>query len=235
MNQRRIRWVMLTAGGALCVFCAWGTAAERVVPVDKDGDGREETETVYDNGQMVEERIDTNEDGVKDKFVRYRDGVKVKVLVDRDHNGKVDRWHFYNSEGQLKRTEYDKNGDETPDENKYWMQGRELVWRETDRNFDGKVDKRVLSHYGHDRTLKILRYKPIEKEEDNDFDGIIDSYFSKRNEVDKTGQKIDVTFTKGTGSGKKKKRTKFWNTREAVEARQEFEELLHQNRQGEEP
>ncbi|MBI4352695.1 MAG: hypothetical protein HY593_02090, partial [Candidatus Omnitrophica bacterium] len=103
----------------------------------------------------------------------------------------------YTETGTLEGTARDTNGDGKPDQFKKLVKGRELVLKEYDRNFDGKIDKRVLAQWDVIRTQPgapgIPGYRNVQREEDNDFDGKIDAYREKgvKDSTAKIGQKMD--------------------------------------------
>ncbi len=95
-----------------------------------------------------------------------------------------------------KITAKDTNGDGKPDQFKQFLKGRSLVLHEYDRNFDGKIDMRKLSEWAMIRPVPgespLPGYRTVRREEDNDFDGIVDVYYD-RNDKDsrlRVGKKI---------------------------------------------
>jgi len=98
----------------------------------------------------------------------------------------------------------DKNHDGKPDQFYTFVKGRELVIKEYDRNFDGKIDRRLFTRWDASKTIPLMigdrfthtpnpGYEILSKEEDNDFDGTIDVYFDKKDKTKtKTGQPMDT-------------------------------------------
>ena len=124
---------------------------------------------------------------------------------DKNHDGKMDHWYWRDSKNHLVRQAVDNNGDGKPDQFYTFIHGgRDFVIREYDRNFDGKIDKRLLVHWDAGKTIPILNgtrmtripnpgYGSVWKEEDNDFDGMIDVYVDKRDKTKtRVGQKIST-------------------------------------------
>ncbi len=146
------------------VFWATGVlAAERAEVIDQDKDGRKETKIFYEGN------------------------LKVRSEVDQDGDGKPERWDVFDSHGQMKNLASDSNHDGKPDYFQELLKGRDLVLREYDRNYDGKIDERMLMRWDNNKKIPtFVRGKPgwiptpgytwIWIEEDNDFDGKIDVY-----------------------------------------------------------
>ena len=112
--------------------------------------------------------------------------------VDTDLDGRIDTWNSYDSKGVLKASAKDSNKDGKPDQFKTLLKGRDLVLKEYDRNYDGKIDKRQLAQWDANKRLPIFTNNKLEHisapgyitlwtEEDNDFDGKIDSYRERGN------------------------------------------------------
>lgn len=130
---------------------------------------------------------------------------------DKDGDGKIDQWLSYNSANRLLQKATDTNKDGKPDQFSTPLNGsREFVLKEYDRNFDGKIDKRTLTRWDGDKTIPIVMgnsvrrspnpgYVTIWKEEDDDFDSVIDKYYMKKDKAKKeqlaetkVGQPIDI-------------------------------------------
>jgi len=110
------------------------------------------------------EEEDRNGDGKTDSTLIYKDGVRYKRLIDRDFDGVVETWDYYDHMGVRRRTEFDRNGDGNADEWRYYEQSSIKLLREYDRNFDGKVDKRVFTEFTYDRNIKSNSTKTYDKE-----------------------------------------------------------------------
>lgn len=100
--------------------------------------------------------------------------------VDKDADGIIDEWIYRDAGGVIRRVGKDTNKDGKMDRFMDFLKGRMVVLWEMDRNFDGKVDRRQLDEWGERRLVPgqptIPGYKMIWREEDNDYDGIIDVY-----------------------------------------------------------
>ncbi len=82
---------------------------------------------------------DYNHDGKPDHFYTYRNGKISKIEVDRNFDGKIDEWEFYDREGQIERVEFDQNFDGRPDLWRFYENGL-LVRSEQDTDFNGQPD-----------------------------------------------------------------------------------------------
>jgi hypothetical protein len=82
---------------------------------------------------------DDNHDGKPDHFYTYHGGTLSKVEADRNFDGKIDEWEFYDREGQIERLELDQNFDGRPDLWRFYENGS-LVRSEQDTDFNGQPD-----------------------------------------------------------------------------------------------
>jgi hypothetical protein len=98
----------------------------------------EERRTMHPS-QLHSYARDYNHDGKPDHFYTYRDGRIIKAEVDRNFDGKIDEWVFYDSEGRPEHAEYDNNFDGRPDV-WYFYQNGSLARVERDADFNGQPD-----------------------------------------------------------------------------------------------
>ena len=82
---------------------------------------------------------DYNHDGKPDHFYTYRDGRISKSEVDRNFDGRIDQWEFYDHEGRPEHAESDENFDGRPDV-WYFYENGSLVRSERDTDFNGQPD-----------------------------------------------------------------------------------------------
>jgi hypothetical protein len=82
---------------------------------------------------------DYNHDGRPDHFYTYRNGKIAKAEVDRNFDGKIDKWEYFDSEGRPERMELDENFDGRPDLWYFYEKGT-LVRSEQDTDFNGTPD-----------------------------------------------------------------------------------------------
>jgi len=123
--------------------------------------------------------------------------------MDRNGDGVVDGWYYYDEKGSPRRRQVDTNGDGRPDKQIYLVQGREIVLREYDLNFDGKVDKRVLAKWDYAKRLRTYQYMTVELEVDNNYDGVIDDFRKrgeKESDTSRVGVVMNTAFTSLYGS-----------------------------------
>ncbi len=118
-----------------------------------------------------------------------------KLDLDKDGYQETEKTYTNN---HLKRSAKDTNKDGKPDVFKEFLQGRDLVLSERDRNFDGKIDQRKLMKWDLVRMVpgqpKIPGYVSLWSEEDEDFDGVIDRYRvkgQKNPEPTRVGKRIN--------------------------------------------
>ena len=81
---------------------------------DGDRNGKVDTWTSMDGTRPLLSRIDRNEDGKVDRWEYYNDsGALVKVGFSRKDDGNVDAWAFSGSSGQVERVEFSSSGSES--------------------------------------------------------------------------------------------------------------------------
>ncbi len=169
-------------------------AEQRIEWLDEDADGRKETKVFYEGNTRVRAEADKNNDGKPDIFVEFKKNVRFKSTSDSDFDGVIDTWQQYDSAGNLKTSARDTNKDGKPDVFLEFLKGRNLVLRESDRNFDGKIDRRWLTQWDPSKRLMtgmsnnrpqyslVPGYITLWAEEDNNFDGKIDAYTERGNQ-----------------------------------------------------
>ena len=162
------------------------SAAERIESADMDKDGKKETQFVYEGSKIVRELLDKNDDGKPDTTIQYQNGKRHHGEGASKFDGKIDTWYLYGVTGALRQIIKDSNGDNKPDEFFALLKGRNVMLREYDKNYDGRIDKRQLVEWSPNRLnipgqAPIPGYVPLWTEEDKDFDGKIDAYREKGN------------------------------------------------------
>ena len=175
-------------------------AAEKAEPATPAAVEKKGVQFIREGGKIVKELEDKNGDGKPDVTTYYEGGVKHHGEGASHFDGKIDCWYTYGPNGALRQMAKDKNGDGRPDEFYTMLKGRNLMLKEADRNFDGRIDKRSLVVWSPSR-IKIPGQAPIPgyltlwSEEDNNFDGKIDVYREKGNKSpsqEKIGKPIDA-------------------------------------------
>lgn len=85
------------------------------------------------------DEYDDNHDGRPDRFYIYRGGVLSRAEMDRNADGKIDAWEFYDREGKIQRAESDDNFDGRPDTWSSYKNGMIESWR-CDVDYNGRPD-----------------------------------------------------------------------------------------------
>lgn len=92
--------------------------------------------------------FDMNHDGKPDSFSIYRNGKITSQKVDRNFDGKIDEWHFYDGDGAVQRVERDKNFDGKVDEWFVYAQDGGAIAK-FDTDFNGLADCVVTYEFGN--------------------------------------------------------------------------------------
>jgi hypothetical protein len=109
---------------------------------DSDHNGKVDTWTEMDGARPLRTRIDRNEDGKLDRWEYYdAQGQLDKVGFSRKDDGKPDAWAFSAPDGKIERIEISSTGDEKKIDRWERYDASGLVSSEEDGNADGVVDK----------------------------------------------------------------------------------------------
>jgi hypothetical protein len=109
---------------------------------DSNKNGRIDTWTTMDGARPVLTRIDRDEDGKIDRWEHYGpDGKLVKVGFSRRDDGNADAWAFEGPDGKVERVEVSSLADENRIDRWEFYDAAGLVRAEEDTNADGLVDK----------------------------------------------------------------------------------------------
>lgn len=112
------------------------------VTFDANQNGVIDTWTTMDGARPVLTRIDRNEDGKVDRWEYYGpDGALVKVGFSRQDTGVPDAWAFEGADGRIERIEISSVADETRIDRREFHDASGLTRAEDDTNGDGVVDK----------------------------------------------------------------------------------------------
>jgi hypothetical protein len=92
-------------------------AAGRAVreEIDLDGDGHHDQVTVFRDDQRLAVIADIDADRRGDIYRCYLDGRPVVQQLDLDHDGRIDRWEWYDASGAMFGSSPDADHDGTPD------------------------------------------------------------------------------------------------------------------------
>jgi antitoxin component YwqK of YwqJK toxin-antitoxin module len=154
---RRVIPVVLCALGAICVGCSSSSRSNNagITPTydktsgrltelayDSNHNGKVDTWTEMNGSHPLRSRIDRNEDGRIDRWEYYDDrGQLTKVGFSRRDDGKADAWGFVGPDGKPQRIEISSIGDEKKIDRWEHYENDELTSAEEDTNRDGKIDK----------------------------------------------------------------------------------------------
>jgi hypothetical protein len=117
------------------------TGKLEVLKYDSDGDGKFETISYMDGARIVRIEIDKNGDGKVDRWEYYGANQKLeKVGTSRANDGKEDAWSFFDASGAVSRIEVSTKRDGKANRIEYYEKDA-LVRVEEDTDGDGRVDK----------------------------------------------------------------------------------------------
>jgi hypothetical protein len=125
-------------------------------------------EPVYDKttGRLQTLKYDSNGDGKFDT-VSYMDGAAVlRIEIDKDEDGKVDRWEYYGADQKLEKIGTSRANDGKEDAWSYVAPDGTTTRVETSTRRNGKADR--IEYYDKNRLARA--------EEDTDGDGAIDKW-----------------------------------------------------------
>ena len=136
-------------------------------------------------GRLRQLTYDSNKNGKPDSF-SYMDGTKVlRVEVDKDEDGKIDRWEYYGADQKLEKVGLSRLNTGKVDEWAYQGADGTVARIEMSTKHDGKVGRTELYEKG----------ALVRAEEDTDGNGIPDKW-----ETYSDGVLTSVAFdTEGTG------------------------------------
>lgn len=118
---------------------------------------------VYDpaTGRLQQLRLDSDKNGTVDT-VSYMDGTRlIRIEVDKDEDGRVERWEYYGTERRLEKVGFSRAND-----------GKEDAWSFT--GTDGSVVRVEVSTERDGRVTRTEHYQKgvlTEAEDDDDRDG----------------------------------------------------------------
>jgi hypothetical protein len=120
-----------------------GSERRRVIvcrEVDTNLDGKKDVVRRYnDQGEPIEERADTDYDGVLDRSSRFSRGKITLIEIDQNQDDKPEETRYY-QDGKLSRVQRDTNADGKPDVWEIYAGGH-LERMGVDVDFDGRVDR----------------------------------------------------------------------------------------------
>jgi hypothetical protein len=173
MKSLAISWLILTGLGIACSGA-------------KPETGR--VTAAYDkaSGKLSQLTVDAAKDG-KPNIYSYMNGTKfVRIEIDKDEDGKIDRWEYYGPDQKLEKVGLSRSNDGKPDAWAYQGPDAQISKVEVSTHHDGKVNRVEFYEKG------VL----ARAEEDGDGDGRPDKWETYENSVLATAS-FD---TKHTGS-----------------------------------
>jgi len=118
-------------------------------------------------GKLTELTYDSNKNGRVDTWTAMDGARPVSTRIDRNEDGKLDRWEYYNTQGQLAKVGFSRKDDGTPD-----------AWAYS--GADGTVERIEISSVADETKLdRWERYDGaglVSGEEDTNADGILDKW-----------------------------------------------------------
>jgi hypothetical protein len=117
------------------------TGKLRLLKYDSDGNGKVDTVSYMDGSRVVKIEIDKDEDGKVDRWEYYGPDQKLeKVGISRAGDGKEDAWSYADAAGAVARLEISTQRDGKVTRIEHYQQTK-LVAAEEDADGDGKIDK----------------------------------------------------------------------------------------------
>jgi hypothetical protein len=117
------------------------TGKLRLLKYDSDGNGKVDTVSYLDGSRVVKIEIDKDEDGKVDRWEYYGPDQKLeKVGISRAGDGKEDAWSYADAAGAVARLEISTQRDGKVTRIEHYQQTK-LVAAEEDADGDGKIDK----------------------------------------------------------------------------------------------
>ena len=109
--------------------------------INVERDGKPDVFSYMDGRAVTRIEIDRNEDGKVDRWEYYGPDQKLeKVGSSRSDDGKPDSWFYQASDGTISRAEFSTRKNGRVDRIEYYLKGR-LGRAEQDTDGDGRIDK----------------------------------------------------------------------------------------------
>jgi hypothetical protein len=156
-NKPRFQACFLAGGVVAALLAAGCTRADR-----------RNIEPVYDEktGRLQLLKYDANGNGAPDTL-SYMDGARVlRIEIDRDEDGRTERWEYYSPDQKLERVGFSRSNDGVEDAWSYAGADGSVVRIEVSTRRDGRVS----------RTERYVNETMVGAEEDTDGDGAIDKW-----------------------------------------------------------
>jgi len=134
----------------------------------RDPEAAKRIQPIYDQktGKLQLLKYDSNNNGVIDTW-SYMDGARVvRIEIDKDEDGKIDRWEYYGPDQKIEKVGFSRSKD-----------GKEDAWSYAGP--DGSIDRIDVSTRRDGKVSRTEHYKNdvlVSAEEDSDADGQIDKW-----------------------------------------------------------
>jgi len=129
------------------------TGRLKLLKYDSDGDGKPDTFSYMDGARVVRIEIDKDEDGKVERWEHYDANQKLeKVGFSRANDGTEDAWSYLGPDGLIARIEISTGRDGKVSRIEHYRQGK-LASAEEDTDADGKIDK--WETYDGDRLASV--------------------------------------------------------------------------------
>ena len=130
-----------------------GTGRLKQLAYDSNHNGVVDTWTDMDGARAVQTRIDRNEDGKLDRWEYYDEKSSlVRIGFSRTDDGKPDAWAFAGSDGAIERIEISSAADESKVDRWEHHNANGIASAEEDSDHDGATDKWEIYESGRLRT-----------------------------------------------------------------------------------
>jgi hypothetical protein len=155
-DLQRAFLVVLASAVALSACDARGEEARKRISPEYDAS----------TGKLSLLKYDANGNGTVDTW-SYMDGARVvRIEIDKDEDGKMDRWEYYGPDSKLEKIGSSRAQDGKEDAWSYPGADATIARIEISTRHDGKVTR--VEHYEHDALVAA--------EEDGDADGKMDTW-----------------------------------------------------------
>jgi hypothetical protein len=130
---------------------------------------REGIKPTYDKttGRLKELTYDSNHNGKVDTWTDMDGARPLRTRIDRNEDGRLDRWEYYDPQGQLQKVGFSRKDDGKPD-----------AWAYS--SADGRIERIEISSAGDDTKIdRWERYDPsglVSAEDDGNSDGTADKW-----------------------------------------------------------
>jgi hypothetical protein len=171
MGWKTSRWLVVLLGAAVggMALASCSKSASLGVPRSATSEPPRSVEVVHeacDVNSSSAQRTDANGDGKPELTTVMSGGRQACRAMDLNHDGRIDRYAYYDRDGLLRRVESDYDRDGRIDEIALYRAGV-LAEKHREMNLDGRLDAWVYYENG----------APVKQERDTDGDGYVDEWW----------------------------------------------------------